>query len=445
MKKKTYRYISFAERGRVAALSLCCLFLLGTLNTTSAQSLGPFDRDNARAMLEGLKSDLKSNYYDPSFRGMNLDARFKQAEEELKLAQTRDQLMITVALVLLELDDSHTFFAPPSRAANFEYGWLMQMIGNGCYVTAVKPKSDAEAKGLKAGDAILTIDGVRPTREIVWKMIYRYYALMPARSVRLVVQSPGDAQPHQLDISAKIDQRPSVLQWEQFFVRAEREGWFKYHDRFYEMGNDLLIWKMPTFSVSEKHIDAMMGKAKNYEALIIDLRDNGSGAVKALERLVGYFFDKDLKISDEKWRKETKPSVAKTRGGDMFKGQLIVLVDSRSASASEFFARVMQLEKRGTVIGDRTMGAVMYSRYYDHQTGVGNVLLYGASVTVADVIMADGKSLEKVGVTPDEVLTPTGADLAAQRDPVLSRAAALAGVTLDPQKAGTLFPPEWNK
>lgn len=440
-----HKRFSLPREISIALLSLCYLFLLAGQRPVSAQSLAPFDRDNARAMLDGLKSDLKDNYYDPNFRGMNLDVRFKQAEGELKQARTRDELMIVVARVLMELDDSHTFFGPPSRAADFEYGWLMQMIGDGCYVTAVKPKSDAEAKGLKAGDAILSIDGVRPTREIMWKMIYRYYALMPARSVRLVVQSPGDTQPHQLDIAAKIEPRSSVVQWEQFFVKAQRKGWFVYQDRFYEVGKDLLIWKMPTFGVSEKHLDSIMGKAKNYKTLIIDLRDNGGGYVKALERLVGYFFDKDLKISDEKRRKETKPSVAKTRGGDVFKGQLIVLVDSTSASASEMFARVMQLEKRGTVIGDRTLGAVMTSRYYDHQAGVGSVLYYGASVTIADSIMTDGKSLEKVGVMPDEVLTPTGADLAAQRDPVLSRAASLAGVSLDPQKAGTLFPLEWKK
>jgi C-terminal processing protease CtpA/Prc len=67
------------------------------------------------------------------------------------------------------------------------------------------------------------------------------------------------------------------------------------------------------------------------------------------------------------------------------------------------------------------------------------------SVTVQDVLMGDGKSLEGAGVTPDEVLLPTAADLAAGADPVLARAAALAGVQLDPAKAGALFPALWRK
>ena len=123
-----------------------------------------------------------------------------------------------------------------------------------------------------------------------------------------------------------------------------------------------------------------------------------------------------------------KPQIAKTSGKDTFTGKVVVLIDSKSGSAAELFARLMQIEKRGVVIGDVSAGVVMQSRSYAQRWESTPSYLYGASITNADVIMTDGKSLEHVGVIPDELLIPTAEDMAANRDPVLARAAELMGV-----------------
>lgn len=443
---QTYARLSQVATRCFWTVTVAVLFAaFGPGASTPAQGLGPYDRDVAREMLRAAKEDIKKNYYDPGFRGIDLDARFSAAEQKLAQATSRDQLIVTIAQVLLDFNDSHTRFVPPSRAAKIEYGWTIQIVGEAAYVKAVKPRSDAEAKGLKPGDLILSLDGFRPTRETLPKMRYRYYALMPARSVRLEVQSPSDTNPRMVEVLAKITPSQAVAEWEALWLRALRENWFTYEDRFYESGKEMIVWQMPDFKASEKHIDAMMAKARSFKTLVLDLRGNGGGYVDAVTRLVGHFFDKDIQVGTPRGRKETKPETAKTRGGNVFKGQLIVLVDSDSASASEVFARVVQLEKRGIVIGDRTSGKVMTGRFFSHQTGVGAVLYYGTNVTVSDLIMADGKSLENVGVIPDEVLLPTSADMAANRDPVLSRAAAIAGVQLDPEAAGKIFPFVWKK
>jgi C-terminal processing protease CtpA/Prc len=108
-----------------------------------------------------------------------------------------------------------------------------------------------------------------------------------------------------------------------------------------------------------------------------------------------------------------------------------VLIDSDSASCSELFARVIQLESRGTVIGDRSSGSVMEARRYSESQGADTKVFYAFSVTDADLIMKDGKSLERVGVVPDELVLPTAKDVAEGKDPVLARAAELAGIHLN--------------
>jgi C-terminal processing protease CtpA/Prc len=415
------------------------LVLVFGVSIAQAQGLDRFDRDSALSMLSAAKDDLKKNYFDPSLHGIDIETRFKDAEARLKEATTRDQLIITIAQTMLDFNDSHTYFVPPSRAAEVEYGWRMQMVGDKALVTDITSGSDAEAKGLKRGDLILSVDGHAPSRDNMWKMFYRYYSLMPASSIRLVVQSTGEPGPRQLDLAAKITRGGKVVPWWLLYRKGrDRKDWTQ------ELG-DVFIWQMSSFEYDNEHIDIAMGKASKFKSLIIDLRGNGGGYTDALARLTGHFFDHDVKVADMKGRKEMKPILAKTRGSNIYKGQLIVLIDSESASAAELFARTIQLEKRGTVIGDRSQGAVMASKYYDHQTGVGNVLYFGNSVTIADLIMSDGKSLERTGVTPDETILPTPEDLAAQRDPVLSRAAKILGVELDPVKAGNLFPKDTRK
>lgn len=398
-------------------------------------------------MLNSIKAEIKSRYYDPGFRGLDLDERFQEAEEKIKGATSISQIFGIIGQTVADLDDSHTRFIPPVRASRTDYGWQMQMIGQKCYVIAVRPGSDAEAKGLRVGDQIFSINKYEPTRDNLWKMQYAYYTLRPQTSIELVVQSPG-GESRQLEVASKVNIGKMLLRWDLdiYDLIRESEGEARLHrHRYYSESADVFIWKMPQFNLSDREVDDVMGRVARSKALILDLRGNGGGYVTTLERMIGNVFDQDIKIGDMKRRNETKPWIAKTRGDKTFKGQLIVLVDSRSASASEIFARVVQLEKRGRVIGDRTAGAVMVSRVYPHHTGVDQVAYYGVSVTDADILMTDGQSLEHVGITPDQLLLPSAANLAAQRDPVLFRAATLAGLNIEPEKIGALFPIEWGK
>lgn len=429
---------------RFLVFGFVAFIVFNTIPSARAQKVESKDRERAQVMLSFIKDKLKKNYYDPNLRGMDLDARFKTASDKVKEATSVGQILGTIAQVLIDLDDSHTFFIPPSRASETDYGWTMQMFGDRCYITTVDKGSDAEAKGVKPGDEVLEAGGYQIDRTNLWKFIYLYTTLRPQAGIRVTLRSPN-GEPRQLDLMAKREQGKRVVdltnqhEYLRLVRRSEREADLG-RDRFVSFGDQLLIWKMNEFDLTDNQIDDAMSRAKKHKALILDLRGNGGGWVTTIVRLVENIFDRDVKIADSKSRKETKPLMAKSRHEKVFTGKLTILVDSGSASASEVLARTVQLEKRGTVIGDRTSGAVMASQFFEEQVGIDVVVFFGVSVTVSDLIMPDGNSLEHHGVTPDDIRLPTPEDLAAGRDAVLSYAASLDGVKLDPAEAGKLFP-----
>ncbi|MDX6444827.1 MAG: hypothetical protein QOH71_1901 [Blastocatellia bacterium] len=406
------------------------------------------DRNRGVVMLSLVKEYIKEFYYDPAYHGMDLNTRFKSAEDRIREAQNISQILGIIAQTMVELNDSHTFFIPPSRLVDVDYGWKMQAIGDSCFVTVVEAGSDAETQGLHPGDEVLSLDGFRPTRESLWKMEYNYSVLRPQPGKRIVVRTPSGEQ-RELALKAKVEKRSKQINPEEWFTQMSKDQEDeKKLPRVFDLGDDAIVWKLRHFDLTESRIGDMMKRARQHKALIIDLRGNGGGEEEALKKLIGYFFDHEIVLGEMKRRKEMKPLKAKSQGAGVFKGQLVVLVDSSSASAAELFARVVQLQKRGTVIGDRSAGAVMRSIFRPGALGDmsnGNMIFYGASITDADVIMSDGQSLEHVGVRPDELVLPTASDLAHKRDPVLARAAAIVGVVLTPEKAGALFPLEKEK
>lgn len=440
--KNQFFHTSFFRLLRVVVIFVITFF---AVQTSYAQKLDSVDRGRVRDMLGAVKGELKDKYYDPKFHGIDIDARFKIAGEKLEAATSLGQAFGIIAQAVIELNDSHTLFYPPSRAARFEYGWRMQMIGNKCFVTAVKPKSDAEKQGLQIGDEILAIDGFRPNRKEMWKVHYYYNALSPRTGLKLLVQGPDAKEPRELNVASKVTAMKAVLSFNDLIREFELNGDDKVEHRFVKVGNTT-VWKMPTFSVEPESIDGIMqGRISQSGNLILDLRGNGGGYVVTLERLAGYFVDKDTKIADLKGRKEMKPQMAKSRGKDVYRGKVIVLIDGNSGSASEIFARFMQIEQRGIVIGDQSAGAVMQSRGVPMQMGVNTIVPYGMNLTNADVIMTDGISLEHIGVTPQLPMLLTGADLAAGRDPVLAAAFKLFGQEVKAEETGKYFPFNWKE
>jgi len=403
-----------------------------------------FERDRHKSILKLVKEDVKKNYYDPTFRGRDIEADYQKAVEKIGASTSIGQMTAIIAEFMVDFDDWHLFFLPPGKMNKTEYGFSYRIAGGKCFVVHVDKRSDAEKKGLQRGDEIFALEGYAPTRESLWKMRYFYGQLRPKPALTLDVTKP-DGRQMRIMADSKITQGKRVLNLtgqdiNQVIREAEDAERKQTRQYFFDKLEGVFIWKMPSFSLGPNQVDDLMDRARKSKAIIFDLRGNSGGRVDMLLRLIGNIFPEDLKVGDEKKRKETKEIIAKSRGKDAFDGRVIVLIDSGSASASEVFSKVIQLEKRGQIFGDRSAGAVMESRYFGRQLGLDTVIFFGSSITVADLIMKDGKSLEKVGVTPDVTVIPTGQDLALRRDAGLAKAIESLGISITPEAAGAIFP-----
>jgi carboxyl-terminal processing protease len=428
----------------LAALTLAVVLAPPAL----AQGRLGHDRELGKVMLRAIKRDVQKLYFDPTFGGIDFDARVAQAEEKLAAAQSAGQVMAIVAQALLDLGDSHTRFYPPELNVRAEYGWTMRAVGDTCRVLAVRPGSDAEKKGLRPGDAVLSVNGFPATRATVSTLRYLFYSLRPLPGLRVVAQTPGQPE-RTLDLAADVRRREvhvdqtegQVGFWEA--VRDSQEERHLGRHLYESLTDEVLLWHMPGFDLRQSDLRGLIGKARKHGTRVLDMRGNPGGLVEQLQELTGALFDRDVTIATERGRKGSKPLVAK-KAKEPFLGKLVVLVDADSASSAEILARVVQLERRGVVIGDRTAGAVLVAEERSYElTGTDTVITYGAAIAVSDVVMADGESLEGEGVTPDEVLLPSPEDLAAGRDPVLTRAVRHAGLEIEEGETLRALAYEW--
>jgi len=432
----------------IAALAL---FIAGGALFVNAQKGGQYEkdsnpkanRDRGLVLLGEIKSALKREYYDLGFRGIDIDARFKTAEAQIKTEDMNWQIYRTIAQVLSELRDSHTAFVPPDRLFRVEYGFTTMLVGEKCYVTEVKKGSDAEAKGMQAGDEIVSFSNLSPGRTNYSKISYIIYSLDPQEELNLVIKA--------LDGSTKQTViRSKFISPEQRIAERKKR---KTEEQFKavsctELSPELITCKVRTFEVEPEAFDKMMKVAGKYKKLLLDLRGNSGGYRDSLIHFLGYFFVDNVHAGNEISRGKTRQRIIDGKGENSFKGDLGVLIDSESASASELFARIVQIQKRGTIYGDNSAGAVMVARLYglaiplsrasvSAQTGMPYYTAL-VEISVADIIMSDGKGLEGVGVAPDISILPTSMHISKRWDPALSYSAIKLGHKLLPEDAGKL-------
>jgi C-terminal processing protease CtpA/Prc len=398
--------------------------------------------ERAREMLRLTRDEVVGKFHDPARVGKDFRTRCDETERNLTKARSTGEARLMIAQLFLDLGDSYTRFVPPHGFDRVNHHWSFHAVGREIYVREVDRGSDAETKGLRAGDKLLAIDGIAPTRSNRGLLEYLIYGLEPRSGMRVIAQAPGQ-EPRRLDIAGETvnslargaDPTRYFFDYELFGQKTDPD----YQSRLDDLSGGILVWKLRKFD--PKLIARGLRKAESARVLVLDLRGNSPSKLLAVEDLLKGVFAEEFDAYTT--QQHTKTKTVRVKGKGQFKGLLLVLIDNGSASAAEIFSRVVQQRQRGVLLGDHTAGRLLTAEYHSLvQTGLDNVFtIFGATIAETGATMADGTVIEGKGVAPDYLLLPTHEQLYLGHDPVLAKALSIAGRPTTPEEAGKLFSP----
>ncbi|MCL1476947.1 MULTISPECIES: carboxy terminal-processing peptidase [unclassified Marinobacter] len=311
--------------------------------------------------------------------------------------------------------DPHTSYFSPRTSENFNINMSLSLEGIGAvlqgdneYTKVVRlvPGGPAFEQGqLQPADRIVSVtqEGETPVNVIGWRLDEVVDLIRgPRNSIVTLEVIPSSAADETITkaIAIKRDQ-----------VKLEEQSASKKVIEFDRNGETYKIGAItiPTFYAD---FQAMQAGDRNYksttrdvrrlleeleaegvEGLVIDLRNNGGGALHEANDLVGLFIDSGPTVqirnanNDVQILNDEDPEVA-------FKGPLVVLVNRMSASASEIFAGAIQDYGRGLVVGSQTFGkgTVQAVRPLNHGQ---------LKITQSKFYRVSGGSTQHKGVMPD--------------------------------------------
>jgi carboxyl-terminal processing protease len=252
---------------------------------------------------------------------------------------------------------------------------------------------------MSPGDEIIAINGIRLDRLAVEQLVQ---LLSEARQqkVRLDVRRPGNARLLPLiltpeDVDASSVDRAYFLQPEVGYVRVtsfDAQAGKQIHDAIEKLGGASL------------------------KGLVLDLRNNPGGVLDAAVETAGLFLQPGQKIVSVKGRSvagsdATVPATAKP-----YTFPVAVLINGKSASASEIVAGALQDHKRATLVGERSYGKGLVQSVYPLSEGS------GIALTTAFYYTPSGRSIQKPlsgqletttahisaggGIQPDQIVYP---------------------------------------
>lgn len=288
--------------------------------------------------------------------------------------------------MLLELDP-YTEYIPESEIEDYklkyvstQYGGIGATISNrGGKVIVAEPYAGfpAQKADIRAGDEFLEINGVSlkgKTNEQVSSMLKG----SKGTPVKLRIQRPGMPKSMELNLTREEIRQNNVPY---YGMLANNVGYIKL-DKFLE-------------NSAQEVKDALADlKKNNINGLVLDLRFNGGGILQEAVKIVNLFVDKGVTVVIQKGRNREKSITYNTFSTPLEPNlPLVVLVNNRSASASEIVAGSLQDLDRAVVIGQRSFGKGLVQQTFN--------LPYNSlvKVTVAKYYTPSGRCIQALDYT----------------------------------------------
>ncbi|WP_461810119.1 S41 family peptidase [Faecalimonas sp.] len=134
-------------------------------------------------------------------------------------------------------------------------------------------------------------------------------------------------------------------------------------------------------------------KKQGMKGMIVDLRGNPGGNLSTVCQMLDYVLPKGLIVYTE--NKDGKREVMTSDEEHKLEMPMTVLVDGRSASASEIFAGAVQDHKVGTLVGTTTYGKGVVQQLFDLKDGT------CLKLTIAEYFTPNGRNIHGKGIKPD--------------------------------------------
>jgi len=288
---------------------------------------------------------------------------------------------------MLEELDPYTEYIPESDIEDYklkyvstQYGGIGATISNRAgKVIVAEPYAGfpAQKADIRAGDEFLEINGVSlkgKTNEQVSSMLKG----SKGTPVKLRIQRPGMPKSMELNLTREEIRQNNVPY---YGMLANNVGYIKL-DKFLE-------------NSAQEVKDALAElKKNNINGLVLDLRFNGGGILQEAVKIVNLFVDKGVTVVIQKGRNREKSITYNTFSTPLEPNlPLVVLVNNRSASASEIVAGSLQDLDRAVVIGQRSFGKGLVQQTFN--------LPYNSlvKVTVAKYYTPSGRCIQALDYT----------------------------------------------